>query len=196
MPGLRQNRAEWMRALHLLKTAPVSAAPDLVRSAVLADMDALALLLPSLATLTAKERWDLIKESSVLVTEPGTTILRHGEGGDEAYFILSGRAVAGIADESGNYRSLSSMTAGDFFGEIAALTGAARTADVVAETDITLLRVPSKALRTLMSHQALSTIFLAKMSERLVRTSIKETPRFIGIDQKDALELRTVPAAD
>jgi hypothetical protein len=42
----------------------------------------------------------------------------------------------------------------------------------------------------------LSSIFLAKMGERLSRTSIKETPRFIGIDQKDALELRTAPAVD
>lgn len=196
LPGLRQNRAEWKRALHLLKSAPVSAAPGLIRPAVLADMDALVILLPSLATLTAQERGDFIKESSVVETAPGTTILRHGEGGDEAYFMLSGRAVAGLVDDSGNYRSLSSMTAGDFFGEIAALTGATRTADVVAETVTTLLRVPAKTLRNLMSHQALSSIFLAKMGERLSRTSIKETPRFIGIDQKDALELRTAPAVD
>ena len=47
-----------------------------------------------------------------------------------------------------------------------------------------------------MSHQALSTIFLTKLSERLGCTSIKETPRFIGIDQKDALELRTSPAIE
>ena len=39
------------------------------------------------------------------------------------------------------------MTAGDFFGEIGALTGSPRTADVVADTDTTLLEVPADALR-------------------------------------------------
>jgi CRP-like cAMP-binding protein len=84
------------------------------------------------------------------------------------------------------------MTAGDFFGEIAALTGAARTADVVAEENTTLLQVSAQALRSLMGNPALSALFLAKMTERLGRTSINELPRFAGVDQQDALELRTV----
>ena len=54
--------------------------------------------------------------------------------------MISGRAVAGMAGMNrGNYRCVSSMTAG-ISREIAALNGAARTADVVAETDITLLQ--------------------------------------------------------
>ena len=42
------------------------------------------------------------------------------------------------------------MGAGDFFGEIAALTGSPRTADVVADTDLTLIEVPADALRATM----------------------------------------------
>ena len=42
------------------------------------------------------------------------------------------------------------MTAGDFFGEIGALTGSTRTADVVADVDTTLLEVPADALRATM----------------------------------------------
>jgi CRP-like cAMP-binding protein len=84
------------------------------------------------------------------------------------------------------------MTAGDFFGEIAALTGAARTADVVAEENTTLFQVPAQTLRSLMGNPALSALFLAKMTERLGRTSINELPRFAGVDQKDALDLRSV----
>jgi MFS family permease len=193
LPGLRQNRSEWLRALGLLKAAPTTSALAVGRMAVTADMDALIGRLPSLSTLSVKERDSFIRDAHVLEAPAGSTILRHGEAGDQAYFILAGKTVAGIADPQGNYRSLSSMTAGDFFGEIAALTGATRTADVVAEENTTLLQVPAQALRGLMGNPALSVLFLSKMSERLGRTSINELPRFAGPDQQDALELRSEP---
>jgi CRP-like cAMP-binding protein len=193
MPGLRQNRAEWSRALSLLRAAPAVSALSLGRMAIPADLDALAGLLPSLGALSAKERNDFIRDAHIVEAAAGTTILRHGETGDQAYFILSGKAVAGFAPQPGNYRSLSSMTPGDYFGEIAALTGAARTADVVAEENTTLLQVPAQAMRVLMGNPALSALFLAKMTERLGRTSLNELPRFAGVDQQDARELRTLP---
>ncbi len=196
LPGLRQNRSEWQRALSLLKAAPTSPGLGFGRMAVPADMDTLVGFLPSLGTLPAKERINLIKNAHVVDAPAGSTILHHGETGDAAYFILAGRAVAGFAPQPGNYQSLSTMTPGDFFGEIAALTGAARTADVVAAENISLLQVPAQALRSLMGNPALSTLFLAKMTERLSRTSINELPRFAGFDQQDALDLRTIPAEE
>ena len=196
LPGLRQNRTEWRQALHLLKTASARTGLGVGRLALPADVDVLAGLIPSFSTLAAKERDILISQSHVLAAPAGTNILRHGEGGDTAYFILSGRAVAGIAAGEGNYRSLSSMTPGDFFGEIAALTGAARTADVVAAEDSSLLQVPAQALRNLMGNPALSALFLAKISERLGRTSINELPRFAGVDQQDVRDLRTAPVQE
>jgi MFS family permease len=196
LPGLRQNGAEWRRALNLLKAAPVSSSMGMGRMAVPADMDGLVDLLPTLAALSDNERQRFISSARVLEASAGAAILRHGDQSDAAYFILVGRAAAGIAVEPGNYRSLSSMSPGDFFGEIAALTGAARTADVVAMEDTALLQVPAQSLRGLMANPALSGLFLAKMTERLGRTSINELPRFAGVDQQDALELRTVPAAD
>lgn len=191
LPGLRQNRSEWRRALSLLKAAPNTSALGVGRMAVPADLDALVGLLPSLSSLTARERDNFISNSLVREAPAGSTILKHGETGDVAYFILAGRAVAGFAPQPGRYQSLSNMTAGDFFGEIAALTGAARTADVVAEENTTLLQVPAQTLRSLMGKPAVSALFLAKMTERLGRTSINELPRFAGVDQQDALELRS-----
>jgi MFS family permease len=191
LPGLRQNRTEWRQALSLLKTAPVRTGLGIGRMALPADMDLLCGYLPSLSTLTARERDTFISQAHVVEAPAGTNILRHGEGGDAAYFILSGRAVAGIAAGEGNYRSLSTMTSGDFFGEIAALTGATRTADVVAAENTSLMQVPAQALRNLMGNPALSALFLAKISERLGRTTINELPRFAGVDQQDVRELRT-----
>lgn len=196
LPGLRQNRAEWRQALSLLKTASARTGLGIGRMALPADMDALAGLLPSLSTLSARERDIFISQAHVVEAPAGTNILRHGESGDAAYFILSGRAVAGIAAGEGNYRSLSTMTPGDFFGEIATLTGAARTADVVAAENTSLLQVPAQTLRSLMGNPALGALFLAKMTERLSRTTINELPRFAGVDQQDVRDLRTAPVEE
>ncbi len=191
LPGLRQNLAEWKRALSLLKTAPVTGGLGAGRLALPADFDTLAGLLPSLSTLNSKERQEFLSQAQVLEAPAGTTIIRHGESSDTAYFILSGKAVAGIATSEGSYRSLSSMTKGDFFGEISALTGAARTADVVAEEAISLIQVPATTLRKLMSNPALSSLLLSTMTERLGRTTIQELPRFAGVDQQAVRDLRT-----
>jgi len=191
LPGLGQPAAEWRRAMQLLRAAPAAPGLGLGRAATLADFDVLAGLLPSLSGLTPKDRQALVVQGCVTQAPPGATIIRHGDMGDAAYFVLSGRAVAGIATEGGGYRSLSTQSPGDFFGEIAALTGAPRTANVVADEPTTLLQVPAKALRGLMMDPALSQLFLAKMSERLSRTHTSDLPRLARLDQGVLRDLRT-----
>jgi CRP-like cAMP-binding protein len=162
----------------------------------MADLDQLVGAFAPLARLGPEGREALIKDARVVEAPAGTAILRHGDASEEAYFILSGQAVAGISGEGERYRSLETMLEGDFFGEIAALTGARRTADVVAEEDTALLQVTTEALRGLMTNQTLSQLILAKMTERLNRTSIKDLPRFAGYDQGALRELRASEAGD
>jgi CRP-like cAMP-binding protein len=83
------------------------------------------------------------------------------------------------------------MTAGDFFGEIAALTGSPRTADVVADVDTTLLEVPADALRATMVVPEVNRVVLSTMTSRLQRTESADLPRLAGIDQADLRDLRT-----
>jgi CRP-like cAMP-binding protein len=194
LPGLRQEGAEWRQALRLLRTAPSTSGLGTGRSATLSDMDMLVGLLPSLSALSGKERDSLLSQARILDAPAETTLIRHGETCDSAYFILSGKVVAGIASEEGSFHSLSTMKAGDFFGEIAALTGTVRTADVVASEAATVMQIPSPALRNLMSNPALGSIFLAKMTERLNRSSINELPRFAGYDQQVMRDLRSAPS--
>jgi CRP-like cAMP-binding protein len=100
---------------------------------------------------------------------------------------------AGVPTSSG-YRDLTTMTAGDFFGEIAALTGAPRTADVVSDAPTTLLEVPAAGLRSIMSDPQISQLVLSTLTERLVRTSDADLPRLAGLDQASLRELRAAPA--
>ncbi len=198
LPGLRQERREWQQALSLLRAAP--SAPGLSmgagRPAQPADVDMLVGLVPALSVLTGKECADLVRSSRVQDVPAGAPILRRGEAGDAAYFILSGRVAAGLTSEDGDYHSLETMTVGDLFGEIAALTGATRRADVVAIDEARLLQISAEALRGLMAKPALSAMILAKMTQRLSISSKFELPRFAGFDQQVMRDLRTAPAPE
>ena len=82
------------------------------------------------------------------------------------------------------------MGPGDFFGEIAALTGSRRTADVITEEESSLIVVTADSLRGMMDNPAVSQLFLTTMSERLTTVQITDLPRFAGYDQQELRELR------
>lgn len=195
VPGLGQPAAEWRRALGLLRAAGARPGLGAGRAATLADLDRLGGLLPALSALSPTERDSLRQHGRVLEAPAGTALVHVGEAGDSAYFVLAGRAVAGVPLPEGRFRSLSTMQAGDFFGEIGALTGEARTANVVADAPTTVLRVRGTDLRRLMHHAGLRQLFLATLSERLARTQICELPRFGGVDQANLRDLRQAQPA-
>ena len=190
LPGLGQPAEEWRRALSLLRSAPVVSGLGAGRAVTPIELGQLIGLQPSLAGLGKAEKEKLMTQGRILDVQSGAKLTHSGEAGDSAFFILAGKTVAGVADGQGGYRSLSNMAAGDYFGEIAALTGAARTADVVAEEATTLLQVPAALLRVLMLQPAFSQMVLARISERLARTSIRDLPRFTAVDPQAARELR------
>ena len=196
LPGIGQPAAEWRRTIQLLRTAPTAARVGAGRPATLADVQGLGRYIPALAGLPQRDRDALVSAGRVLDAETGTVVTRAGDTGNAAYFVLSGRTIAG-ASAAGEYRSLSSMGAGDVFGEIAALTGSPRTADVVAEERSTLLEVPAATLRQLMATPDFSALVLGKMQERLARSaSIRDLPRFGGIDQRALRQLREESAGE
>ena len=191
MPGLGRPAAEWRRAIQLLRTAPAVPGAAISRVATIADFDRLAMRLPALALLEERRRAAFLDKATVREAPVGTTIVTQGEPGDSAYFILDGQVVAGTPAEDGVYRSLTTMHEGDFFGEIAALTGSRRTANVVAEQPTTLLEVPAATLRGVMDVPALSSLFLSTLTERLIRTETADRPRLAGNDQEALRDLRT-----
>jgi len=190
MPGLGQPAAEWRRAAHLLRNA--KAAPEAAggRAATAADFDVLRGLIPELGAMSRQRQSDFLVGALVREAAPGTALVKVGEAADSAFFVVRGRAVAGVPTEGGEDRSLSAMGPGDFFGEIGALTGSPRTANVVVDEAIEVVEVPATTLKSLMDEPAIRALVSSKMSERLTRTSQADLIRLAGIDQRDLRDLR------
>jgi MFS family permease len=185
--GIRSLRAARAR-LEEAEAAP--AVPEAVRPATLADFDRLVGRLSTFARLSGPQRDAFVRDATVREVPAGTRIVEHGDLASSAYFILDGSATAGIPQEGG-YRGLSTMHAGDFFGEIAALTGSPRTADVVADEEATLMEVPAEALRATMTVPEIRRLVFSTLTSRLLRTEAADLPRLAGPDQEALRDLRT-----
>jgi MFS transporter, DHA3 family, macrolide efflux protein len=190
LPGIGRPAAEWRRALQLLRTAP--AAPTLAagRAAVMMDFDRLTDVLPELGALAMTRRSAFLQGATVARAPSGTAIVKVGDPGDSAFFVLGGKAVAGIPQDGGEFRALSAMGPGDFFGEIAALTGSKRTANVVADEDTELIQVPATTLKSLMDLPAMNDLVNSKLAERQARTANADLVRLAGLDQSALKDLR------
>jgi CRP-like cAMP-binding protein/sugar phosphate permease len=191
-PGL--GISNW-RAASARLSAAMEGAPGIAglptRPATLADFDRLTSRLGTFARLSPEQRQAFVADATVREVPAGTRIVQHGEVASSAYFVLDGAAAAGVPEEGGGYRGLSTMGAGDFFGEIAALTGSPRTADVVAESDTVLLEVPATSLRATMVVPEIQRLVFSTLTSRLLRTESADLPRLAGVDQESLRDLRT-----
>ena len=136
-PGIGRPAAEWRRGLSALRAKPVPTTAT-ARLATVSDFDRLVGRLATFSLLSDTQRAAFINDARVRDVPEGERVVSKGDEATCAYFILDGEAAAGIPEAEGGYRGLSTMGAGDFFGEIAALTGSARTADVVVTRPTTL----------------------------------------------------------
>ncbi|TML93929.1 MAG: cyclic nucleotide-binding domain-containing protein [Actinobacteria bacterium] len=93
-------------------------------------------------------------------------VLRRGLSGGNFYVILEGEARVVAGD-----RVLRTLGRGDFFGEIAALTGETPSADVVAESLLRCLMIPPQELERLLLERPQMMLRLLRMEARRLQTS-------------------------
>ena len=189
-PGLGRPAAEWRGTLQLLRTAPSAPSLGAGRAATMLDLDRLIDLVPELRGLAMNRRSAFLEGATVAKAPPGCAIVRVGESSDSAFFVLGGKAVAGIPAEGESLRSLATIGPGDFFGEIAAITGSPRTANVVTEEFTEVLEIPATTLRELRGVPEMDRLINMKLSERLTRTANADLIRLAGLDQRDLRDLR------
>jgi MFS family permease len=189
-PGLGRPAAEWRKTLQLLRTAPTAPSIGAGRPANMLDLDRLIDLVPELGGLAMARRSAFLEGATIAKAPPGCAIVRVGETSNSAFFVLGGKAVAGVPGEGDDTRSLASIGPGDFFGEIAAITGSPRTANVVTEDFTEVLEIPASTLRELRGVPEMDRLINLKLSERLTRTSNADLVRLAGLDQRDMRDLR------
>ncbi len=103
---------------------------------------------PLFAGLTAGEIADIARLLSAQSVEPGGVIVRRGDAARSMYFIAAGEVE--IELPTGKVR----LGVGHFFGEIAVLRRARRSATVTAVTRTNLLVLQGSELRALMERDA------------------------------------------
>ncbi|HLE91342.1 MAG TPA: cyclic nucleotide-binding domain-containing protein, partial [Anaerolineales bacterium] len=188
LPGLGQPAAEWKRTISLLRGAEAAPRLGAGRTATRSEIDRFISYMREMAEMSPKERDQLAAQTLVAEAPGGKIVVYRGETSDMAYFILKGSVAAGYIKDD-DYVIASTMQEGDFFGEIAALTGAARTANIITEEESEFLIIPAKVMRQLAKqYDGLRQVFYMTMAQRLSRI---ELPRGTSLDQNLLRELRT-----
>lgn len=100
------------------------------------------------APLSSDETEKLARASVRRVFAPGETVIRAGEEGSSMFVVHNGRVKVQVSD-NGKPRTVNVLNEGDFFGEMALLTGEPRTANVVAVEETEVLEIGFQAMKKL-----------------------------------------------
>ena len=83
----------------------------------------------------------------------GARIIRQGDVGDKFYLIREGQVDITV-DEAAGARLVNTLGPGDFFGEIALMTGKPRTANSLAKTDLILYSLGKNDFQSVLARSA------------------------------------------
>jgi CRP-like cAMP-binding protein len=121
----------------------------------------------------------------------GERILEQGSVGDSFFVICAGAVRILRLDESGEQQELAVLQEGAFFGEMALLSGAPRTASVVSHAEETQLLEISATVLAQLSHRYPQVAAALKKfcRQRLLANVMNSSPLFKPFGRKDRKEL-------
>ena len=130
----------------LLPPAPTAdeqeAADTAIRAALLGRVDVF-------APLDDVDRTAIARSLRYLEFAAGELILRQGEMGDSLYLVRSGEVSVSLTID-GVSREVARIGPGEFFGEMAVMTGEVRTATCIAHSVVTCYRLDHETLRAVL----------------------------------------------
>lgn len=110
---------------------------------------------------------------------PGDAVLREGESGKSFFVVASGRFSVTKRDEKGETILLARLGEGDFFGEMALLSGAPRSATVTADVASEVLEFrPDVLVAIARQHPGLAQSIRRFYRQRLLANAMATSPVF------------------
>jgi len=121
---------------------------------------------PLFGSVSRKGIRAIVQAATEVDVASGKVLVRQGEWGREMYVILRGTAQV-----TKDGRRLRELVPGDFFGEMAFLSPAPRTATVTARSDMRLMVLDSRAMGAVVEREpAVARRLLAAMADRIRST--------------------------
>ena len=118
------------------------------------------------ATLPTRLLEEVFRQLEPCAFDAGDALMREGDPGDGLLVLLSGSAHASLHDHAD--AAIGRFTTGDVVGEMALVTREPRTADVIADTPVTALKLPVPAFdRLALRHPVLAKVLTDVVAERL-----------------------------
>jgi len=115
-------------------------------------------------------------------------IFSQGDAGDSLFYIQAGGVKLSAVSTAGREAIVAMLGPGDFFGEMAVVTGRPRTATVEVLEDVELLRVPAEKLQEMVSGTGEVAIrLIRRLAERL-----ESANRFIDLLLEDDITARVI----
>ena len=119
---------------------------------------------PIFADCSKKQLQSVAAASIELSIDPGKVLVREGEPGHECFVIVDGAATVSRKGEQ-----IATLGPGDVVGELAPLTGGARTATVVATAPMEVLVIGQRELAGLLDEvPGLAVVVLHNLAHRMV----------------------------
>ena len=119
--------------------------------------------IPLFSGVSKKGLRALVAAADEITVREGKDLVREGEHGRELYVVVSGsvRVVR-------KGRRVATMGPGDFFGELALVSGAPRTATVTTETETTVMVLDPRRFEVVMDREPqVAKAVMAAMADRL-----------------------------
>jgi CRP/FNR family cyclic AMP-dependent transcriptional regulator len=102
----------------------------------------------------------------------GATLFSKGDPGNSLFAVISGTVKMSISSPEGRNAILNLIRPGEVFGEMAVLSGQARSADAIANTNCEMFVIDRRDFLPFMrNHPALAMKFIELLCERVRRTS-------------------------
>ncbi|RME04410.1 MAG: hypothetical protein D6805_03045 [Planctomycetota bacterium] len=115
----------------------------------------------------------LAEHLTVAEYAPRDKIISKGEPGDAMYMIVEGEVKIPICDKQGRETMVARLSEGEFFGEMALLTGDPRTADVIAITPVKCIVITKKVFQSLVTrHPSIAKFLTEILAKRLSESNL------------------------